>query len=52
VTKCQIQRVLIPGLPPKYRVQGDHSLTRRTEFDTREEAEVRRTELLAKARKA
>jgi hypothetical protein len=43
----EIETVYIPGLSPRYRVQGDHSLTRRTEFPTRAEAEARRAELLA-----
>ena len=46
--KYEIVTVLIPGLPPKFRVNGDRSLTRRTEFATRAEAEARRAELLAK----
>lgn len=48
----EIETVHVPGLPPRYRVRGDHSLTRRVEFATRAEAETRRAELIAAERRA
>ncbi len=44
--KFEIVRVYVPGLPPKYQVEGDPRWGEQRRLDSREEAEARRAELI------